>query len=222
MPRIARVVVPDFPHHVVQRGVRRMDVFFSDRDKEHYLASLVESASKHGLEFLAWCLMSNHVHFVVVPKQERSLAATFGNAHQKYTRAINLREDWRGHLWQERFHSYPLDESHLLAAVRYVELNPVRAGLVAAAEDWSWSSARYHLSLTVRDQLVKDHALYDYVDNWRSYLGQEDVSLGKGIESHLQTGRPLGTAGFLKKVEELLNRNLIPRKGGWPKGKKRK
>ena len=157
-----------------------------------------------------------------MPNQERSLAATVGNAHRKYTRAINLREDWRGHLWQERFHSYPLDESHLLAAVRYVELNPVRAGLVADAKDWSWSSARYHLGLTVRDQLVRDRALYDYVGNWRSYLGKEDESQGKGIEYHLQTGRPLGTASFLKKVEELLNRSLIPGKGGWPKGKKRK
>jgi len=222
MPRIARVVIPDFPHHVVQRGVRRMDVFFSERDKEHYLASLAESASKHGLEFLAWCLMSNHVHFVVVPNQERSLAAAFGDAHRRYTRAINLREGWRGHLWQERFHSYPLDESHLLAAVRYVELNPVRAGLVADAEDWSWSSARFHLGLTGRDQLVRSRALYDYVGNWRSYLGKEDEKLSKGIETHLKTGRPLGSASFLKKVELLLNRNLVPRKGGWPKGKKRK
>ena len=222
MPRIARVVVPNFPHHVVQRGVRSMEVFFSERDKENYLTSLAESASKHGLEFLAWCLMTNHVHFVVVPKQESALAATFGEAHRKYTRAINLREGWRGHLWQERFHSYPLDESHLLAAVRYVELNPVHAGLVADADLWSWSSARYHLGLTVKDQLVRERGLYDYVGDWRSYLGKVDENLGKGIEYHLRTGRPLGPVGFLKKVEHRLNRSLIPRKGGWPKGKKRK
>ena len=222
MPRIARVVVPNIPHHVVQRGVRRMEVFFSDQDKEHYLASLAESASKHGLEFLAWCLMSNHVHFVVVPNQERSLAATFGEAHRKYTRAINLREGWRGHLWQERFHSYPLDESHLLAAVRYVELNPVRASLVSDADEWSWSSARFHLGMKLKDDLVRDRALYDYVGDWRSYLGKEEESLGMGIESHLKTGRPLGPVRFLKKVEQRLNRSLVPRRGGWPKGKKRK
>ena len=106
MARIARVVVPDFPHHVVQRGVRRMDVFFSAEDRQQYLNLLSQSALSHGLEFLAWCLMSNHAHFVVIPHQPRSLARTFGEAHRRYTRMVNFRGR-RGHLWQERFHSYP-------------------------------------------------------------------------------------------------------------------
>ena len=135
------MVVPDFPHHVVQRGVRRMDVFFSDGDRVEYLSLLSQSASKHSSNFLAWCLMSNHAHFVVMPRQSKSLSATFGEAHRRYTRMVNFREGWRGHLWQERFHSYPMDEHHLLAAVRYVEMNPVRAGLVQKPEDWEWSSA---------------------------------------------------------------------------------
>jgi putative transposase len=155
MARIARVVVPDFPHHVVQRGVRRMDVFFSADDRQEYLNLLSQSASKHALDFLAWCLMSNHAHFVVVPRQERSLARTFGEAHRRYTRMVNFREGWRGHLWQERFHSYPMDERHLLAAFRYVERNPVDAGLVEREEDWEWSSSRYHLGISTTNRLVR-------------------------------------------------------------------
>src|SRR5262245_4513387 len=105
MARIARVVVPDFPHHIVQRGVRRMDVFFSADDRQEYLDLLSQWASKHALDFLAWCLMNNHAHFVVVPRKPKSLARTFGEAHRKYARMINFREGWRGHLWQEPFRS---------------------------------------------------------------------------------------------------------------------
>ena len=123
MARIARVVVPDFPHHVVQRGVRRVDVVFSADDRQEYVSLLSQSASNRSSHFLAWCLMSNHAHFVVVPGQSKSLSATFGEAHRRYTRMVNVREGWRGHLWQERFHSYPMAEHHLLAAVRYVEMN---------------------------------------------------------------------------------------------------
>lgn len=126
--------------------IARVDVFFSADDREECLDLLSQSASKHGLGFMAWCLMSNHAHFVVVPRQERSLARTFGEAHRRYTRMVNLREGWRGHLWQERFYSYPMDERHLLVAVRYVEMNPVEAGLMERGEDWKWSSARYHLA----------------------------------------------------------------------------
>jgi len=94
-----------FPHHVVQRGMRRMDVFFSADDRQELPRS--ESASKHALDFR---LMSNHAHLVGVPRQERLLARTFGEAHRRYTRMVNFREGWRGPLWQERFHSYPMDE----------------------------------------------------------------------------------------------------------------
>lgn len=222
MARIARVVVPDFPHHVVQRGVRKMDVFFSPNDRQEYLSLLSHSASKHALDFLAWCLMSNHAHFVVVPHEVRSLAGTFGEAHRRYTRTVNFREGWRGHLWQERFHSYPLDERHLLAAARYVELNPVRAGLVESPEDWEWSSTRYHLGLRTTDWLVREQGLFGLVDDWESYLREADKDRNTNYDSHLRTGRPLGGADFVERLERFVGKNLRPKKGGWPKGKKRK
>ena len=216
------MVVPDFPHHVVQRGVRRMDVFFSDGDRVEYLSLLSQSASKHSSNFLAWCLMSNHAHFVVMPRQSKSLSATFGEAHRRYTRMVNFREGWRGHLWQERFHSYPMDERHLLAAVRYVEMNPVRAGLVQKPEDWEWSSARYHLGLSAGDWLVRERSLLGLVNDWREYLTEADEHDNTNYELHLRTGRPLGAADFVEKLERLIGTSLRPEKGGWQKGKKRK
>jgi len=220
--RIARVVVPGIAYHVVQRGVRRMDVFFSDDDREQYLSFLSEAASKHALEFLAWCLMSNHAHFVVVPHSVRSLAVVFGEAHRRYTRMVNFREGWRGHLWQERFHSYPLDDSHLLAAVRYVEMNPVRASLVFKPEDWRWSSAHYHLGLSAGDRLVRKRKLLALVNNWQTYLKGTEEDEADKTELHLRTGRPMGPSAFLEKLEKLVGRHLRPNKGGWPRGKKRK
>ncbi len=222
MARIARVVVPDIPHHVVQRGVRRMHVFFSDADREEYLSLLSAEAKRRGLEFLAWCLMSNHVHLVVVPHHERSLAASLGEAHRKYTSKINMREGCRGHLWQERFHSYPLDDSHLMAAVRYVEVNPVRAGLVERAQDWEWSSARFHLGLEKRDRLLSEGTLFGLVGDWQSFLENEITPKGENMELHLRTGRPFGPSYFVEKLEKLAGRRLRPSRGGWPKGKKRK
>ena len=90
--------------------------------------------------------MPNHVHLVMVPGEEDGLRATLGEAHRRYTRHINFRERWRGHLWQERFHSFIMDEKYLLSTVRYVERNPVAARLCVNPQDWKWSSVRAHLS----------------------------------------------------------------------------
>src|SRR3954463_8387521 len=145
MPRLARLVVPDFPHHVTQRGNRRLPTFFSDGDYALYRHLLRESCARAGTRIWAWCLMPNHVHLILVPESEDGLRAALAEAHRRYTRVVNEREGWRGHLWQSRFASFVMDEDWLIACARYVELNPVRAGLVARPEHWRWSSARAHL-----------------------------------------------------------------------------
>ena len=124
MARMPRLVVPGYPHHVTQRGNRRMKTFFGDRDYQYYLELLSDTKEEAGIEVWAYCLMPNHVHFVVVPRLEDSLSRLFRSVHRHYSRAINFRENWKGHLWQERFHSFVMDERYLLATVRYVELNP--------------------------------------------------------------------------------------------------
>jgi putative transposase len=146
MARIARVVVPGIPHHVTQRGNRRQKTFFNDSDYRAYIDLMAERCSRQGVEVWAYCLMPNHVHVVAVPSTEQSLRLAIGEAHRRYTKRVNFREGWTGYLWQGRFSSFPMDEQHLLAAARYVELNPVRARLVATPQDYRWSSSRAHLS----------------------------------------------------------------------------
>ena len=130
MPRIARIIAEGFPHHIIQRGNRRQEVFFSDKDYQTYLNLLSAHSKLFNLEILCYCLMPNHVHLVVVPNKKENLSIAIGRTHQKYTRMINLRENWRGYLWQGRFSSYILDEPYLISVVRYILLNPVRANMV--------------------------------------------------------------------------------------------
>jgi len=122
MARLARVVVPGYPHHVTQGGNRRLPTFLSEDDYAAYLGLMGKQCAAFGLEVLAWCLLPNHVHLVAVPRTQDALAGAIGEADRRYTRRINFREGWRGHLWQERFYSCVLDGPHALAAARYVEL----------------------------------------------------------------------------------------------------
>jgi putative transposase len=158
MARIARVVLPGYPHHVIQRGNRRQRVFFHNDDYAHYLELIATGCRDSQTECLAYCLMPNHVHLVLTPNTENGLRSALAEAHRHYTRRINFRNGWRGHLWQERFQSFPMKEAHLAAAVRYVELNPVRARLVSQAKDWKWSSAHAHLK-GADDMLVRVEAM---------------------------------------------------------------
>ena len=145
MARMARAVFAGVPHHVTQRGNRRQPVFFCDDDYRLYKSLISRYCALNGVEIWAYCLMPNHTHLVAVPHDSGSLARALGEAHRRYTRAINFREAWRGYLWQGRFASFPMDEFHLNYAVRYVEINPVEASLADSADQWEWSSARAHL-----------------------------------------------------------------------------
>jgi putative transposase len=146
MARLGRIVAAGFPHHVTQRGNRRQTVFFEPADYALYRDLLAERCRKASVEVWAYCLMPNHVHLVLTPSTPDGLARAIGETHRQYTGFINARARWTGHLFQGRFSSVALDDAHLVAAARYVALNPVRARLVACAEDWAWSSARAHLA----------------------------------------------------------------------------
>jgi putative transposase len=212
MARLARVVAVGHPHHVTQRGNRRQQVFFRDEDYEAYLDLMSQWCALLRVEIWAYCLMPNHVHLMAVPKSPDSLARAIGEAHRRYTRLINFREGWRGYLWQGRFSSFPMDPSHALACARYIELNPVRAGLVKKPEEWRWGSARAHLS-GESDPLVKSARPLRNAKEWASLL---KVGSGQADEfrRHERTGRPLGTASFLENLEQALGRALKPQKPG--------
>ena len=177
---------------------------------------MAEWCGQRGGEVWAYCLMPNHVHLIAVPQSEDGLARAIGEAHRRYTRRINFREGWRGYLWQGRFASFVMDEPYLLAAARYVELNPVRAGLVVDAADWPWISAKAHLSGR-DDRLVRVAPLLAMLTDWRDFLNsaipEEEL---RDLREHARTGCPLGNATFLERLEKAAGRVLRPRKAGRP------
>jgi putative transposase len=217
MARIARVIASGIPHHVTQRGNRCLPTFFGDEDYIAYIDLMAEWCGKCGVEIWAYCLMPNHVHLIAVPESEDGLRRGIGEAHRRYSRMINFRQDWRGHLWQGRFASFPMDETYLLAAVRYVEMNPVRAGLVQNASSWPWSSARAHLA-GQDDQLVKVAPLLEMAGDWKLFLGAATEEEMERIRRHERSGRPLGSESFVERLESAMDRLLKPGKPG-PKGK---
>jgi putative transposase len=218
MARIARVVIPGIPHHLTQRGNRRMQTFFSDDDYREYISLMADSCRRYGVDVWAYCLMPNHVHFIAVPMQPESLRHAMGEVHRRYTRHVNFREQWRGHLWQDRFASYPMDENHLLAAARYIERNPVRAGLVQEPWSYKWSSAEAH-ARGADDKLVRVDPLLEMVKDWHGFI-EEDIT-GKEMDrfrQHERTGRPMGDVDFIEGIEKSSGRVLRPKKPG-PKKK---
>lgn len=208
MARMARVVVPNYPHHVTQRGNRRQKTFFSDADYRIYLKLLAEAKVDARVDIWAYCLMPNHIHIVAVPKDKNGLAQVFRNAHRQYSRMINFREGWRGHLWQERFHSFVMDECHLMTAVRYVELNPVRAALCLEPQDWKWSSVHAHM-LGRDNSVITVDPMLRRVKDWSKYLSTADeAGTWDKIRLHSRTGRPAGSRSFLEHLESITGRRL--------------
>lgn len=177
-----------------------MRVFHSSEDYAAYKELLERQAKRRGVLIWLYCQMPNHIHLIAEPSDATALSHAVGEAHRTYAQHINSREGWCGHLWQERFRSFPMDELHLLRAIRYVLLNPVRAGLVRKPEDWPYSSARFHLK-GAADSLVSASPLGDVVEDWQELLGlpmsQDTIDL---LRKHSSTGRPLGNEHFLKEI----------------------
>jgi len=220
MPRVARIVIPNTPHHIVQRGNNCQDVFFVDDDRRVYLSILREQSEKYGLEVLGWCLMSNHIHLVAQTSEPDSLANAVGRTHFHYTQYINRMHHRSGHLWQNRFYSCPLDREHFWHAMRYVEQNPVRAKLAALAWEYPWSSAAAHVDNTDRSGLLN-------MANWRKmakgldWRRTLDIPQSReqllSLRNNTHTGRPLGGDSFISKLEVKLNKRLRPLPVGRPR-----
>ena len=220
--------MPGLAHHVTQRGVRRTELFGSDDDRALYLEHMGAECDRFGAEVLAWCLMTNHVHLIVIPDKEDSLARAIGGAHRRYTRERNFREEVRGHLFEGRFRSCVLDERHLMAAARYVELNPVEAGIVDTPAAYAWSSAGYHLRRRETDPLVRDRSMRGHLDRWGRFLreGIERIEARREewarLEEHASSGMPMGDERFVKDLERRYDPRLRRGQGGWPKRRPRK
>ncbi len=212
MARLARVIAVGEPHHIVHRGVRRQNVFILPEDKAKYLSILKLQAELFGLKIWAYCLMDNHVHLIVVPETEKSLPQAIAETHKLYTRLINFREGCRGHLWEGRYRSTVMDERYVYAAVRYVERNPVRANIVQRAEEYQWSSAKAH-TRRIHAPILTPFYLMDEIKNWSKYLAEEERELSI-IRKHSRTGRPLGSAEYIRQLEKQMGRRLLKQKPG--------
>jgi putative transposase len=219
MPRISRAVAVGYPHHITQRGNYRQSVFKKDEDYSQYLEWLKEYCQKHSLKIWAYCLMSNHVHFIGVPMEEDSLARTFNTLHMRYSQYFNKRGKEKGHLWQGRFYSCILDEQHMYAAIRYIENNPVRANIVEKPYDYKWSSAKAHVYRRKDTVLSHDCHLEKGINNWLAYLLEKDErAVIDNIIQNTKTGRPCGDDSFVNRIEIILGRRLT----AFPKGRPRK
>ena len=223
MPRISRVVAIGYPHHITQRGNYRQEIFFDNGDRQKYLSLLQAESTRYKLKLLAYCLMANHVHFIVVPERKDSMGNVFKYASMKYSQYFNKKIGNKGHLFQGRYFSSIMDERHMMVCARYIERNPVRAEIVKDACDWNWSSAKEHCGL--KEDSFGVNQLFQYMGDdygkWKDFIAESD-NLEDIIEIRKQTkkGRPLGETNFVKRLEKKLNRSLILRPRGRPKKKK--
>lgn len=215
MARLARMVVPGVPHHVTQRGNRRERIFFEVGDEQIYLDLMTAQLKRHAVECWAYCLMPNHVHFILTPSDESGLARAVGEAHRRYTAFISTRARWTGHLFQARFASVAMDEDHLMSAFRYVALNPVKAKLVAKAEDWPWSSTRAHIVGADSKHVVVAPGL-DRVGDFRAFLADatEGDRLWADVLKAEKVGRPVGAKAWVERLEVTYGKTFSPQKRG--------
>ncbi len=217
MARFPRVVAVDVPHHVTQRGNARQIILATDSDRLTYMALLRQYAQLYRLSLLGYCLMSNHVHLITIPRTETALSQCLKQAHGRYAAYWNGQQSSTGHVWQGRFYSCPLDEKHLWEALRYIELNPVRAGTVMNPEQWPWSSAAAHCGCAKGDGILEMESWSARwsAEGWRSFLAQADSSTELGaLRRFTHTGRPLGDPEFVAGLEASLQRPLAARKRG--------
>lgn len=218
MPRVARIAWAGCPYHVTHRGNHGIPVFIDDSDRAAYLTLLSANSRQHGLRVWAYCLMPNHVHLIVVGDHERSMAGCLRETQRGHAVRINKRIQRTGHLWGDRFFSSPMDDHHLWAAVRYIELNPVRARFVTRAVDFAWSSAQAHALHRGHPVLDPERPFPGAIEDWESWLAEgvcaEEL---ESIRRCTANGRPCGSADFVHKVEAVTGRVLVATKGGRPR-----
>ena len=189
----------------MQRGNRRGQVFFGDHDRRSYLDSLKEICGQFEVQVLAYCLMSNHVHLIVVPPTEKAFEHVFRRLSTRHAQRINRLRQLSGHVWQGRYFSSPLDEAYLWNALRYVERNPVRAGIVARADHYPWSSAPAHCGRRTDELLTTEPDWLEFVGqvgDWAAWLSEEDSpAILEVLRTNSRRNQPCGSDSFVAELE---------------------
>ncbi len=219
MPRLARVIIPGWPYHVVHRGNNKQSIFFKDEDRFKYLRLVKKYCDKWECTILAYSLMPNHVHLLIKPNKDNSLAKAMQGISLCHTQRINRKYQRTGRLWECRYHSSIIDkDSYLWNVMRYIEQNSVRAGLVKRPEDYKWSSARAHI-LGAKDPLISTREILELGDlsRYKDYIRNECTTLELDtIRRMTQQGFPLGSIEFQRKIESIIKRKIIPCPRGRP------
>ncbi len=215
MARQARIVIENTPHHITQRGNRGDFIFFEKNDYARYLDILTEQCTRFNVLIYSYCLLPNQIHLLIEPKKSDLLARAIGESHRRYTNHINARKNWRGHLFQDRFFSYAMDEQYALRAVRYIETLPVTLKLTPKPENFLWSSAKGRIKINKMSGFVRNFQSFQSINDWESYLSRPmDENEMNQIQLHLQTGRPRGSNLFLDGIEQKIGRTVRPQKRG--------
>ncbi|MBP9146854.1 MAG: transposase [Thermoanaerobaculia bacterium] len=216
MPRTARIAPVGLVYHVTHRGNRRGEIFFEREDRDRYLRWLAEASERYGLQLWAYCLMTNHVHLLVRIAAPGALGRTLGLVQGRYAQYINRRRTWTGHLWANRFYSHPVEGATVAVVARYIERNPVRAGMTASPQAYAWSSARAHCGLRVDSFLAPDRPLPGDLPDWNAWIQTKDDIAESRLREQSHAGRPLGTDAFCALIELAVGRSLQRRRRGRP------
>lgn len=217
VPRSARFVLPGVAHHVVARGVDGHKLFFSNRDKERYLKLFALIASEEGVLIHGYCLMSNHVHWLVTPTKAESLARLFHRLHTRWAMYVNRSRERKGHLFQGRYHSTPVNEQHFWVALRYIEVNPRRAGITPNIKDFRYSSAYAHLTgnpdpfLTLMLETWRHRFT---PKTWAIFLEETDLEATNMLRRAARSCQPVGPEGWIAALESTYSRRLHPHPPG--------
>jgi len=217
MPRQVRIIIPHEAHHITQRGNYRQEILEDDDNFRQYLIWLKEYSRKYKIDILAYCLMSNHVHLIGIPKDKESFAKAFNSLAMRYSQYINRKRKLCGHVWQGRYFSCVLDEIYLYRAIRCVEQNPIRARMVENAWDYKWSSAGTHVGMEADSIIPLKKTFNMDTEEWKEYLKEVDEEANKEVRLKTKRGLVAGTEPFIKKLEKKLKRSLKCLDPGRPK-----
>ncbi len=221
MPRTPRVVLVDVVHHVVSRGNDHMRIFTCRAEKQQYLRRFCAIAGEEKVLVHGYCLMDNHVHWLLTPTTVTGLARLFRRAHTWWALTFNRKHGRTGHLLQARYHSSPLSEDHYWTALRYVELNPQRAKIAGRPEDFEFSSARAHItgeqdpSLPLAPVQTRQNFTQS---QWREFLSRADFARETALRQALPASRPCGNAEWIRGLEVRFQRRLVWLPPGRPVG----
>ena len=210
--------MPGHPFHLTHRGNNKQKVFYSDDDRRKYLFWFEEACQEWGMRVLSFCLMNNHVHFVAIANQLDSFAKVINVVHRRYAIYLNQKNGTSGHRWEGRYYSCILDSNHLMAALRYVERNPVRAQIVFKPWDWAWSSASEHIGKAKGCISLEDIQAFVSMPSWKEFIDQdeqeEDLS---EIRRETMSLKAWADLDFKESLESKYGVQLMPKSRGRPR-----